>query len=327
MARRLGAGALGARLVVALLVTAGLGLGLAAPASAAGDPALDRLVVTDPVPGWALLPSPALQNVVSFEDRTISDLSGQTATAAAEGWQGADAEQRLIVVLIRFPGGIPFVVRNLREAVIAACTSSTGNAPTTPVRSYTPIPGAEEAECSGTNVAGNAISGTSMSWVRGNVVALLEGVGLPQGQVQSVALRQSTALPATGVRETSSHSGIVIGVAAAVLAVVVVGLVALMARTRRRAHAAATVTVPWAPGTVDPPTSFAPTAFPPTSFPPTPVQPVVAAGWMPDPSGRHAQRYWSGTAWTEHVFTDGRAGVDPLSGPPRRRSGLGNGRR
>ena len=38
----------------------------------------------------------------------------------------------------------------------------------------------------------------------------------------------------------------------------------------------------------------------------------VPAGWMVDPSGKHEQRYWSGTAWTDHVMNDGTPGVDPL---------------
>lgn len=41
----------------------------------------------------------------------------------------------------------------------------------------------------------------------------------------------------------------------------------------------------------------------------------VAAGWFPDPSGRYDQRYWSGSAWTEHVMKDGAPAVDP---PPAR---------
>lgn len=36
------------------------------------------------------------------------------------------------------------------------------------------------------------------------------------------------------------------------------------------------------------------------------------ANWYPDPTGRHGQRYWDGAQWTEHVFTDGVQGVDPL---------------
>jgi hypothetical protein len=32
---------------------------------------------------------------------------------------------------------------------------------------------------------------------------------------------------------------------------------------------------------------------------------------MADPSGKHEQRYWSGTAWTDHVMDEGAPGVDP----------------
>ena len=37
-------------------------------------------------------------------------------------------------------------------------------------------------------------------------------------------------------------------------------------------------------------------------------------GWFTDPFFRHDQRYWSGSAWTEHVTDDGAPGTDPL--PP-----------
>ncbi len=32
--------------------------------------------------------------------------------------------------------------------------------------------------------------------------------------------------------------------------------------------------------------------------------------WLPDPSGRHELRWWSGTEWTEHVSDEGTAGTD-----------------
>jgi len=37
----------------------------------------------------------------------------------------------------------------------------------------------------------------------------------------------------------------------------------------------------------------------------------VPAGWLPDPTGRYQQRYWSGAAWTEHVRRTGVPGSDP----------------
>lgn len=39
------------------------------------------------------------------------------------------------------------------------------------------------------------------------------------------------------------------------------------------------------------------------------------AGWHPDPLGRHAQRYWDGQQWTEHVADQaGNMSTDPLDG-------------
>ena len=37
-----------------------------------------------------------------------------------------------------------------------------------------------------------------------------------------------------------------------------------------------------------------------------------AAGWYNDPHGRFQQRHWDGTAWTEHVATNGVQQVDPM---------------
>jgi uncharacterized protein YxjI len=38
------------------------------------------------------------------------------------------------------------------------------------------------------------------------------------------------------------------------------------------------------------------------------------AGWYADPFGRHEARYFSGSDWTEHVSSHGRASVDPPGG-------------
>lgn len=35
-----------------------------------------------------------------------------------------------------------------------------------------------------------------------------------------------------------------------------------------------------------------------------------AAGWWPDPHGRHKQRYYDGARWTEHVVDDGVQSTD-----------------
>ncbi|CAN5279525.1 hypothetical protein BH18ACT4_BH18ACT4_09660 [soil metagenome] len=40
-----------------------------------------------------------------------------------------------------------------------------------------------------------------------------------------------------------------------------------------------------------------------------------AAGWYPDPTGRHQYRYWSGSSWTDNVSDGGVASTDPMGGP------------
>ena len=40
-----------------------------------------------------------------------------------------------------------------------------------------------------------------------------------------------------------------------------------------------------------------------------------AAGWQPDPTGKHDHRYWDGDGWTDHVADGGVAGSDPYEAP------------
>jgi uncharacterized protein DUF2510 len=77
-------------------------------------------------------------------------------------------------------------------------------------------------------------------------------------------------------------------------------------------------------GRSTPASSF--TAAPPPRQAPDAVDPSagkagfvgIAPCWLVDPSGRHEQRYWSGSAWTEHVMDNGVPGSDP---PPRATGG------
>lgn len=40
--------------------------------------------------------------------------------------------------------------------------------------------------------------------------------------------------------------------------------------------------------------------------------PTVAAGWYPDPTGRHQFRYWDSVQWTPSVSDNGASSIDPL---------------
>ena len=46
--------------------------------------------------------------------------------------------------------------------------------------------------------------------------------------------------------------------------------------------------------------------------------PPAPPSWRPDPSGKHAYRYYDGKLWTEHVSDGQTQAIDPLPGPSRR---------
>ena len=48
----------------------------------------------------------------------------------------------------------------------------------------------------------------------------------------------------------------------------------------------------------------------PTTTPPGHSTAVPAAGWLPDPTGRFALRWWDGQAWTDNVHANGHSTVD-----------------
>jgi hypothetical protein len=51
---------------------------------------------------------------------------------------------------------------------------------------------------------------------------------------------------------------------------------------------------------------------PPPGVRPPGAPPALPAGWYTDPMGRFQHRYWSGTAWTANVSTNGNTSQDPL---------------
>ena len=56
-----------------------------------------------------------------------------------------------------------------------------------------------------------------------------------------------------------------------------------------------------------------PTPQPTLQPTPQPIRALSApAGWLADPTSRHQLRYWTGTAWSEHVSDMGATDVDPV---------------
>ena len=99
-----------------------------------------------------------------------------------------------------------------------------------------------------------------------------------------------------------------------VAVVVLVGVMAMrMLSAQRRRNGR-----PGAPHGSRTAAGFAPTAGTSRAATPDPgaTSTGTAPGWFVDPFVRHEQRYWSGTAWTEHVLDGGVPAVDPPP-PPR----------
>lgn len=72
---------------------------------------------------------------------------------------------------------------------------------------------------------------------------------------------------------------------------------------------AASLPSPPLAGAAAPPALAAPS---PAVAPPAAAATGTPAGWFPDPAARHEQRYFDGTAWTEHVVDRGAQSTDPL---------------
>jgi hypothetical protein len=109
-------------------------------------------------------------------------------------------------------------------------------------------------------------------------------------------------------------AGALLGVAAAVLAVLVVRRLTELQEGARATAAAMPVV------RVDPqpePVAASQVAASQTQTQPqtqVPAQAGPAAGWYPDPLGRSEHRYWDGAAWTPHVSNAGVVGHDSPGG-------------
>jgi hypothetical protein len=262
------------------------------PASAAGDATLDRLIVNDANPGWEPLPSNFSEELASLEQRSVSSVSGESVSVAAQGWH--DGAARLVVILVRFSDDVPVADRNARAAVISLCASATGNSPTA-VEPFAGIEHSAEGNCTGKTASGDALSAFSISWAKRNVFVIVSGSGLSQSEVEAVATGQDAALPAGGVMQDSHSSNAALGFAVigGVVVAAAVGIGLFISRSRKRKRESAT----------DGALAY-------------PTQPLPQ-GWHPVAGDARHLAYWDGTRWTAQLHWDGSSWVDAsgVAGP------------
>jgi hypothetical protein len=248
--------------------------GMASSASAAGDAAVDTLIVKNALPGWIQVSDSVLNLTVANERRAVGAVTGHTFQVGVDGW--AEGDQSLIVVLISFPNGdVPSNFR-ARDAVIGACGAASRNAPRN-LHSYPLITGSTEAQCSGTTTAGAPIDAAVMSWQKKDIFALVIGNRFTASELERFAVSQDAALPGdvsapspapsvgdSSSTSSSSRAGEIVG---ALFLIALVGGVVFLLIARSRAKMPAPVQALRGPGGSAPYSPFAPPAAAPVNTP------------------------------------------------------------
>jgi hypothetical protein len=335
------------RAVLVATAVAALVAGTVATAFAAGDPAVDQLIVTNALPGWTRIPDSALESTVASERSAIGTATTHAFQVGVEGWSRAD--QSVIVAMISFPNGDPPGDFRARDAVVGACGVATHSAPRD-MQPYIAITGSTEARCTGTSSSGVAIDASVMSWQKDNVFAIVIGNQVPTADLETFALAQDEALPSSGpnpVRaktDSNSNTGLfVIAGLAAVIGAAILWVV--VARSRNQAPApvqalstpvgaaarspyatpapspfaapapspspfSTAVPSPFTTAAPSPSASPAPTPSPfATAAPPTATA-TQAPGWQQVDGDPTRIAYWDGSKFTAWKRWDGSAWVE-----------------
>ncbi|MDQ1481521.1 MAG: hypothetical protein QOI44_2382, partial [Actinomycetota bacterium] len=194
---------IGARLLMVLFAITAVVAGAPTSASGAGDPEVDGLIVQGALPGWAPVPTAALEQAVTTERTAMRAATDHTFQLAVEGWR--QGSQSLVVVLVSFPDGdVPNDFR-ARDAVIGACGAATRSAPRS-MTSYALIADSTEAMCQGTSAAGVRVDAAVMAWRQGHIFVLTIGNRFATSELEDFALAQHAALPAPVAGQSSGSS-------------------------------------------------------------------------------------------------------------------------
>jgi hypothetical protein len=264
---------LAAGLVVPLVGGAAAALAPAAPAGAVGSTSLEGYMIPAPS-GWSDAPGTVLTHLQNVETAELKAF-GVTGVAV-EGWVSPDGASTLLDLLFSLPSATSNIP-TLASVVLGACREETASNPQT--AHLAGVPG---------GLVGSCTSGGGSSYVdgavfqRANVVAFLldtnvHGVAT---DVSPYAQAQYAALPAAGVN--GSTDDVLIGLVAAVVAVLVIGAVLLFVARRRSGPDPVYPGVEAGSEWVPPPESAAPVAPMPSAYRPPGSEPIRPEGVPPD---------------------------------------------
>ncbi|HTW99064.1 MAG TPA: hypothetical protein VMD59_09820 [Acidimicrobiales bacterium] len=214
-------------LAIALIVGDVLALGEST--ASAGTP-LQQYILSDPEPGWSVLPANIASADASAAAAEQSEVAGQSVAAAYQQWEPPSGRTALTIAILQYGSALPSGTGNADTAATTVC-AQTGRALS--VLGDPAIPLSEEAVCAGSFVGSNPPASTVIAWTQGNLLVEVVGYGsLSQTNVAATALAQYQAIPPDGIGLPGGHSrAYEIALAAFALAVLVA--LALVVRSPR----------------------------------------------------------------------------------------------
>ena len=222
-------------MIVACVTAASCGLlAMAVPAQAAGNPALDKQIISNPESGWPTLSSSELNGFANdIESELESKATGnETFTTAVQGWQSPSGSDTavLAIFLIQISNSTGSISPSSVDSNF--CTGATNTTPaSTP--SISGVPDSAIATCSGTS--GSASVGTA---VKGNIVTLVASAGsspLSASDVDGVVADQINSLGGSSSSGSGGSSlGLILGVVIGVVVVAAAVAFFLLQSRRRR---------------------------------------------------------------------------------------------
>jgi hypothetical protein len=212
------------------------------PAMAAGNPTLDKLIISDPESGWSNLSAAEKTSLASSIQTELQAKasSGQTFSTAVEGWQspqGGDAGLLVIFLVQATSGSLDTSATSIASNFCNGATNTTpASTPQIPNISSSAI-----ATCTG-----NGVNATIGAAVKGSILTMVASTGsqvLGVSDIEPVVASQLNALPGSGstpgTTSSSSSSSTAAIIGGVVGVVVVAGIVIGIIMMRRKQSGAA----------------------------------------------------------------------------------------
>lgn len=202
-----------------LVVILAIGLSFlasAAPAAAAGNADLEKLIIPSPFVGWRPIPESKSQSFASYlngvETAAIAP-SGLTSISAAGGWEDTTTKKLLMIALVEINGNgqqTPSqVIQDLHPAAKAGAASFCSGAEAAAPASLTPVSGLPTAYLVVCPSTGLSAIPMGVSMTRANILAFLISTqeSMSTQQLESIARDQYAALPKSSWSPASSAGG------------------------------------------------------------------------------------------------------------------------